>query len=97
MRPTTRQLIIAVMLVNGLLSSGNGNRNLVDMLAWRHIGPVAWAAFSRQADLGWLAMVVYPDEAFGGMILSVAAATMFWRNRALALRPDRRTKEGCRR
>jgi hypothetical protein len=84
MRSRTRRLIIAATLVNGLLASGNINRNLVDMPAWRHVGPLGWAAFSRQADLGWRAMILYPGEAFTGMILSVAAAAMFWRERTVA-------------
>ena len=81
MRSTIRRLIIAATLVNGLLASGSINRNVVDMPAWREVGPLGWAAFSRRADLGWRAMIVYPSEAFAGMILSVAAAALFWRDR----------------
>jgi FtsP/CotA-like multicopper oxidase with cupredoxin domain len=62
-------------------------KTLVDMPAWRHVGPLGWAAFSRQADLGWRAMMLYPGEAFAGMILSVAAAAMFWRDRTVARSP----------
>jgi hypothetical protein len=76
MQSTTRRLLIAATLVNGLLASGNINRGLVDMPAWRRVGVLGWAAFSRQADLGPRAMIVYPSEAFTGMILSVAAAAM---------------------
>jgi hypothetical protein len=80
MPSTTRRLLIAATLVNGLLASGNINRGLVDMPAWRQVGVLGWAAFSRQADLGPRAMIVYPGEAFIGMILSVAAAAKFRRD-----------------
>jgi hypothetical protein len=74
MRSRVFRLLAGAMLTNGLLASGNINRNLVDMSAWREVGAGGWAAFSRHADLGWRAMIVYPGEAFAGMILSVAAA-----------------------
>ncbi|HEV2356360.1 MAG TPA: hypothetical protein VGZ23_01925 [bacterium] len=76
-----RRLIAAATLVNGLLASGNINRNLIDMPAWRHVGPLGWAAFSWHADLGRTAMILYPGEAFAGVILSVAVAAMFRRDR----------------
>jgi hypothetical protein len=81
MQSTIRRLIVAATLVNGLLASGNINRNVIDMPAWRHVGPLGWAAFSREADLGLSAMILYPGEAFAGMILSVAAALVFRRDR----------------
>ena len=86
MRTGMRRLIIAATLVNGLLASTNVNRSLIDMPAWRHVGPLGWAAFSRHADLGWRAMLLYPGEAFIGMILSVAAAAMVWRERTVGRR-----------
>jgi hypothetical protein len=66
-------IVLAATLMDGILASGGINRATVDMPAWRHVGPVGWAAFSRYADLGRTAMVLYPLEAFSGMILSVAA------------------------
>jgi hypothetical protein len=75
----TRKLIIAATLIDGILASGNINRAFVDMPAWRHVGPLAWAAFSRHADLGRTAMILYPAEAFSGAILSVAAVIAFRR------------------
>lgn len=75
-------LTLAAGLMNGILASGGINRALVHMPAWRHVGPVGWATFSRYADLGRNAMILYPLEAFGGMILSVAAAIVIRRNRA---------------
>jgi hypothetical protein len=81
MQTKTRRLLIAATLVNGLLASGNINRAVVDMPAWRQVGVLGWAVFSRHADLGPRAIIVYPGEAFTGMILSVAAAVMFRRDR----------------
>jgi hypothetical protein len=40
MRSRIRRLNIAATFINGLLASGNINRNLVDMPAWRHVGPL---------------------------------------------------------
>jgi hypothetical protein len=75
----TRRLIVGATLVNGILASGNINRAFVDMPAWRLTGVLAWAAFSRHADLGRTAMILYPLEAFGGLALSVAAAVFYRR------------------
>ena len=80
MRSPVFKLLAAAMLTNGMLAGGNINRNLVEMPAWRRVGVVGWAAFSRQADLSWRARAVYPTEAFAGMILSVAAAVAFTRD-----------------
>jgi hypothetical protein len=52
------------------------NRTLVEMPAWRVVGPQAWAAFSRHADLG-AGHTIYPILGIGGMLLSVAAAIVF--------------------
>jgi hypothetical protein len=76
----TVRLLVAATFANGILASGNINRGLVDMPAWRHVGPEAWAAFSRFADLGRVAMVLYPLEAFAGMILSVIVAVQCYRS-----------------
>jgi hypothetical protein len=43
------------------------------MPAWQQVGPEAWAAFSRQADLG-NGLVLYPVEAIGGALLILGAA-----------------------
>lgn len=76
-----RRLLVAAVLVNSILASGNVNRGLIDMPAWQHVGPLGWAAFSRYADLGPTAMVMYPIEAFSGMLLSVLAAVLLVRRR----------------
>ena len=72
----TQILLILATLLHGFLAGGNVERALVHMPAWRKLGPRAWAAFSRQADLGnglWL----YPLEAMAGAALAVAAAIAF--------------------
>jgi len=72
----TEALLIGATLLHGFLAGGNVERALVHMPAWRKLGPRAWAAFSRQADLGrglWL----YPFEAIAGAVLTVAAAIAF--------------------
>jgi hypothetical protein len=77
---TTRTLIVAATLFNGALAGGNINGLLVAMPAWRRVGPVAWATFSRKADLG-NGLILYPLEAFGGAIFSIAAAFSLRRQR----------------
>ncbi len=74
-------LVIAATLVNSFLAAGNVNRAIVDMPAWQQTGPLAWAAFSRHADLATTAMILYPFEAFVGTLLSIAAAISFRRDR----------------
>jgi len=74
---TTRGLLIAATLLGGILAGGNVNRNLVHMPAWHHVGVLAWAAFSRYADLGLNGMIVYPLEGIGGAVLTVAAAIAY--------------------
>ncbi len=77
----TRRLVFASTLANSFLYGMNINRAIVDMHAWQQTGPLAWAAFSRHADLAPRAALLYPGSAFAGVILSAAAA--------LSLRHDR--------
>ncbi len=65
---------------NGLSGSGI-NRALIEMPAWQHVGALAWAAFSRWADLGTNGLFLYPFEKIGGTIFSIAAAVTFFTNR----------------
>lgn len=78
---TTWWLVIAATLVNSFLAAGNVNRALIEMPAWQQTGPLAWATFSRHADLATTAMILYPLEAFAGTLLSIAAAVSFRRDR----------------
>jgi hypothetical protein len=76
-------LLVCVLLAaafNGLSGSGM-NRALIEMPAWQHVGPLAWAAFSRWADLGTNGLILYPLEKIGGTVFSVAAAIIFFANR----------------
>src|SRR5260221_616987 len=72
----TETLLIGATLLHGFLAGGNVERALVHMPAWRKLGPRAWAAFSRQADLG-RGLFLYPFEAIAGAALAVAAAIAF--------------------
>ena len=72
----THSLVAAACLFNGLMAGGNFIRLFVEMPAWRQVGPVAWAAFSRHADLG-TGLVIYPVVAIGGALLMLAAAIVF--------------------
>src|SRR5438045_7036671 len=70
-RPT-RALAIATTLTTGLMAGGLVYRGIIEMLAWQRTGPLAWAAYSRHADLAFPGLIVYPLEAVGGAILSIA-------------------------
>ena len=72
----TEALLIGTTLMHGFLAGGNVERALVHMPAWRKVGARAWAAFSRQADLG-RGLFLYPFEAITGAALAVAAAIAF--------------------
>lgn len=57
-------------------------RSVVDMPAWQRVGPVAWATFSRQADLR-NGEVLYPILGIGSTVLAVALAAVYRLNRAV--------------
>jgi hypothetical protein len=73
---TTRVLMIAATFASGLLAGGNIDRALVAMPAWKQVGAVGWAEFSRHADLG-NGLLLYPIEAIGGALLTLAAAASY--------------------
>ena len=74
-------LIVLATVIDGLLSGGNVDRAIVAMPAWRQVGPLGWADFSRHADLG-NGQFFYPAMAIGGTIISVAAAVLLkWTGR----------------
>jgi hypothetical protein len=71
--------IVLVLIVAGQLLGTIADslaRTLVEMPAWRHLGPEAWAAFSRSADLG-NGRIMYPLVGIGGTLLILAAAIAF--------------------
>jgi hypothetical protein len=70
---TTRTFLIFATLVSGLLAGGNVDRAFVAMPAWQQVGAITWAEFSRHADLG-NGLILYPIEAIGGALLTIAAA-----------------------
>jgi len=72
----THGLVVGATVLGGILAGGNVERAIVHMPAWRHVGAPAWAAFSREADLG-NGLIVYPLEAIGGAVLSIAAAITY--------------------
>src|SRR2546425_12848716 len=65
-------LLVTATIVSGLLAGGNIDRAVVAMPAWQRVGPVAWAEFSRRADLA-NGMILYPTEAIGGFVLVLGA------------------------
>jgi len=83
MKAILRLLVIAAFM-NGLLAGLNVQRALVDMPAWRVMGALGWAAFSRHADLGRNAPILIPLEAFSGTILSILVAWLVWRHAHVA-------------
>ena len=50
------------------------------MPAWQRVGPIAWANFSRQADLG-NGEVLYPLFGIGSTVLAVGLAVAYGLNR----------------
>jgi hypothetical protein len=51
--------IVGATLANGLLAGGDADRWFVGMPAWQSVGLLAWANYSRSADLG-NGFVLYP-------------------------------------
>lgn len=78
----TRGLAVATTLATAAPANGLIHRGAIEMLAWQRTGPLAWGAFSRNADLALPALVIYPLEAFTGLILSIATAVCFRRDGA---------------
>ena len=75
----TETLVLAAVLVGGLFGSLL-DRSLVASPAWRQLGVVAWADYSRHADLG-NGNVVYPVGAILWWGLVIGAAVAYRRDR----------------
>jgi hypothetical protein len=75
--PLILSLVMIATILNGFLAGGNIDRMVVQMPAWRRIGLRAWAEYSRKADLG-NGLFLYPFEAIGGAIFSIAAAILVY-------------------
>jgi len=71
----TLTLAILATICNAPLF-GSLNRAIIDFAAWRKLGVVAWADFSRHADLG-PGVLLYPLEAVGGALFTLAAALSY--------------------
>jgi hypothetical protein len=76
----TRLLLAAATLLSGILAGSVVDRVVVGGPAWHELGAEAWAAYSRQADLG-NGLAAYPIEAIGGAILILAAAVSHYFDR----------------
>ena len=69
----TQALMVAAIMFDAMVAGIGLDRVVVQRPAWTRLGPQAWAAFSRQADLG-NGLILYPTLAIGGCALSIAAA-----------------------
>lgn len=78
---STAALVLAATAVNSYLAIVGLDRALVAMPAWQKAGPLTWAEFSRYADNGPVALVLYPALAFGGLLLAAAAAVSHHRDK----------------
>ena len=74
----TRRLLIGAVLLGGLLAGLDLARLAIEMPAWRQVGAVPWARFSRHADLG-NGLVAFPLVAIGAALLTLAAVGAWWR------------------
>jgi hypothetical protein len=77
----TRLLLVAATLVQSVLAGTNINGLVVTLPAWQETGARPWAEFSRHADLSRRGLTLYPVAAFLGLLLSIAAAVSFQRDR----------------
>jgi hypothetical protein len=78
--PVTIGFVVIATAVSGLLAGTNIDRLIVQMPAWKQVGVLAWATYSREADLG-NGLVLYPLEGIGGALLTVCAAVAFYFDR----------------
>ena len=76
----TRALVIATVVV-AAFGASIVDRAIVATPAWRALGPAAWAAYSRHADLG-NGVVVYAIYGVGLAVLTLAAAISYRFDRA---------------
>ena len=71
-----RVLLFAATILGGFLAGGNIDRAFVATPSWEKVGSLAWAEFSRHADLA-NGLVLYPVEAIGSTVLALTAAVLF--------------------
>jgi hypothetical protein len=81
-------LAVAAVLWQGLFGGSLIVRGFVETPAWQHLGAVAWAHFSRYADLG-TGLFLYPILGIVSWMIVLATAVSFrfdrTANRAAAL------------
>ena len=73
---TTMVLLAMATALNGILGGVGIVRSLVDMPAWRRVGALAWADFSRHADLG-NGLALYPLLGIGGAVAAIGAVIAY--------------------
>ncbi len=71
-----RVVVAAAALFGGLLAGPVINRIVVQLPAWHETSVVAWADYTRAADLG-VGMVFYPILGLSALLLTIAAAVAF--------------------
>jgi hypothetical protein len=67
---TLQILVIVACLLSGALAGINIDSFVVRFQAWRRLGVVAWAAYSREADLG-NGLFLYPALAIGHAVIMI--------------------------
>lgn len=77
-RPWPMGFLLAATVLNGIIGGAGVVRAAVEMPAWRHVGALAWAEFSRNADLG-NGLILYPVLGIGGALATIAAAIAYRR------------------
>ena len=81
-----RYLLLAAALLGGVLGGISADRLVVGFPAWRRLGAVAWAEYSRRADLG-NGLILYPAVAVGHAVLSILVAMALSRSACVSARP----------
>jgi hypothetical protein len=76
----TNAFVIGAVLLGGLLAGMAANKVLVELPAWREVGVIPWANFTRVSDRG-LRFFLFPAIGGGALILSIAAAVSFYFDR----------------
>jgi hypothetical protein len=79
---SSRAVLVGATLFGGALAGPAAIRVLVHLPAWRETGVVAWADFTRAADLG-AGRIVYPAIGLTALLFAVAAAISYRFDRTL--------------
>lgn len=81
----SRRTLFASTLFNALLAGLTIDRYFVQRPAFEHLGPIAWGAYSRVADLG-PGLILYPVLGAGGALFTIATAVLISMSRTRPLR-----------